>query len=230
MDAVILCGGLGTRLREAEPGRQKTMVEVGGRPFLDRVVGWAAGAGLRRFVLCAGYRSEEVRRHFAEGPNHAGLDFVVSEEDRPLGTAGALARCRALLRGKTALVVNGDSLCPLDLRAFAAFHAKRGGIASVAAIAPGDRTDGGFVAVGAGDRVLSFSEREPGPGRRLSAGIYLLEPEFWSFISPQGPASLEKDVFPKALGRGVYAFITDAPLRDIGTPERLAEARRQVSR
>ncbi len=199
------------------------MLPVGGRPFLDRVIGWAARQGLSRFILCTGYRGDEVRGYYESSPR-PGATIVFSQESSPLGTGGALGACRGLLKGDSALVMNGDSLCDLDLSSFADFHESRGGIASLAFIPPGDRVDGGFLEIGPNGRVSKFCEREPGPGRMLSAGIYILDREFWKLIGP-GASSIEKDVFPRALQRGVYAFPAGAPHHDIGTPRRLAELR-----
>ena len=220
MDAVVLCGGLGTRLQAVAPGRQKTMLSVGDGPFLDRVIAGAAKQGLSRFILCIGYRGDEVRGFYESSPR-PGVKIVFSQENSPLGTGGALGACRDLLKGGAALAMNGDSLCEMDLSSFADFHKSRGGIASVAVVPPGSREDGGFLEIGPHGRVSLFCEREPGPGRMLNAGVYIFEPGFWDLIGP-GASSIEKDVFPRALDRGVYAFPAGAPLHDIGTPRRFA--------
>lgn len=216
LSAVVLCGGLGTRLREAVPG-QKTMAEVGGKPFLDIVLDWAAGHGVRRFVLCTGYKGGQVEEFYRGRRKDVELAF--SPEASPLGTGGAVGNCLPLLGGKRALILNGDSLCPLDLSAFAAFHEKRRGAASIAVVEPGARRDGGFIELAADGKALSFEEREFRPGRVLNAGVYLLEPAALSSI-PAEPCSLEKDILPRLLGRGVYGSLVSEALYDIGTPER----------
>lgn len=217
LDAVVLCGGLGTRLRAALPGRQKTMADVSGKPFLEIVLDWAAGHGVRRFILCTGYKGEQVEEFFRG--RRGELDLAFSPEASPLGTGGAVRNALPLLPDRRALVLNGDSLCPLDLRAFAAFHEKTAGAASLAVVEPGERRDGGFLEIGADHRVLSFGEREHRPGRALNAGVYLFEPEALAEI-PEGPSSLEKDVLPGLTGKGVFASLVPEPLYDIGTPER----------
>lgn len=217
LPAVVLCGGLGTRLRSAVPGRQKTMADIDGKPFLEIVLDWAAGHGVRRFVLCTGYKGEQVEEFFRG--RRRDLDLVFSPEASPLGTGGAVRNCLPLLGGGRALILNGDSLCPLDLQAFAAFHEKNAGAASLAVVDPGARRDGGFIDVGAEGRVLSFEEREHRPGRALNAGVYLFEPAALAAI-PAGPNSLEKDVLPALTERGVFASLVPEALYDIGTPER----------
>src|SRR5208282_6490056 len=104
MDAVVLCGGLGTRLRSVSDGRQKTMVEIGDKPFLEILIDWAAGYGLHRFILCTGYQGQQVRDYFEK--RSKGLEISFSHEDEPLGTAGALKHCLGLLHAGPVLVLN----------------------------------------------------------------------------------------------------------------------------
>ena len=220
LSAVVLCGGLGTRLRSVVADRQKTMARIGEKPFLEILIDWATGHGVRRFVLCTGYKGEQVSEFF--GRARPGVEIVLSPEANPLGTAGAVRNCLPLLGAGPALVLNGDSFCPLDLPAFHRFHVKNAGSASLAVVEPGTRRDGGFLNLDARSRVLSFDEREYRPGRMLNAGVYLLEPSALAAIPP-GPCSLEKEVLPGLIPQGVFAFAAPAPLYDIGTPERLRE-------
>lgn len=220
LSAVVLCGGLGTRLRPVVADRQKTMARVGEKPFLEILMDWATGRGVRRFVLCTGYKGEQIEDYFRS--NRKDLDISYSAETSPLGTGGAVRNGLPLLGGQSALILNGDSFCPLDLTAFHDFHTKSAGAASLAVVQPGPRRDGGFLEVGPGGRVLSFDEREYRPGRVLNAGVYFLEPEALASIPP-GQSSLEKDVLPRLLDRRVFAWTAPAPLFDIGTPQRWRE-------
>ncbi len=217
LSAVVLCGGLGTRLRSAVADRQKTMARVGEKPFLDILLDWASSHGVRRFVLCTGYKGGQVEDYFRA--KREDLDIVFSPEASPLGTGGAVRNALPLLGDRPALILNGDSFCPLNLSAFHEFHVKSGGMASLAVVEPGLRRDGGFLELGANGRVLSFDEREYRPGRVMNAGVYLLEPEALAAIPPE-PSSLEKDVLPSLLERRVFALSVSAQLYDIGTPER----------
>lgn len=220
LSTVVLCGGLGTRLRPAVSDRQKTMARVGEKPFLEIVLDWAASHGVRRFVLCTGYKGEQIEDYFRS--SRKDLDIAYSTETSPLGTGGAIRNCLPLLGGQSALILNGDSFCPLDLTAFHDFHTKSAGAASLAVVEPGPRRDGGFLELGDGGRVLSFEEREYRPGRVLNAGVYLLSPEALDSI-PAGACSLEKDVLPNLLDRRVFAWTASTPLFDIGTPQRWRE-------
>lgn len=223
LDVVILCGGLGTRLRSISEGRQKTMVEVGGQPFSEIIIDWAAGYGLRRFVLCTGYQGHQVRDYFEK---HAkGLDISFSQEKEPLGTAGALKHCSEQLRGGPILLLNGDSYCSVNLRSMFAFHQTQRGLVTVAVVPPGSRVDGGFIEVSRDQRIISFNEKEPRPNRMLNAGVYMMEREILNIIPSGQTVSLEKDIFPGLPAQNANAYVCSEPLYDIGTPERLESFR-----
>ena len=200
-------------------------------PFLAVLVRWAAEHGFRRFIFCTGHLGDSVESFFLNPDKSisfcrdSGLTFAFSREDSPLGTGGALRQALPMLQSPAVLVLNGDSHCPMDPARLLRFHEERGGAASVVVVEPGERRDGGFVKVGAGERVLSFQERIPDPSCFLNAGIYVFGREALARL-PQGPSSLERDLFPSLLDRGVYACKAPERLWDIGTPERLSEFRR----
>ncbi|MBI3565446.1 MAG: NTP transferase domain-containing protein [Elusimicrobia bacterium] len=218
VDALILCGGLGTRLRPVVSDRAKPMAEVDGKPFLEIVVDRLAAAGVSRFVLCAGHRADTVRRHFASGP---GRDYVVSEETAPLGTAGAFKLGHSKCRPGPVLALNGDSLCPLDITALLNAHDKAGASATVAVTPALGRTDGGGVEFDAARRVTAFREKGAAAPAWVNAGVYVLSPGVWPLIPDGRAVSIETETFPALIGKGLYAFPTEAPVYDIGTPERL---------
>lgn len=222
----ILCGGLGTRLAGAAGGLPKPMVDVRGRPFLEILVDHAVRAGFRRFLLCAGYKAEALRAHFRDAPDRS---FVISEEPRPLGTAGALKLGAPRLRGDDFLVMNGDSYCPLDLSALLALRRARGAAAVLAVVPAGGRRDAGVVDVSPDGRVLGFREKEAGaPDSAINAGVYAFSRGVLDRIPSGRPSSLELDVFPALAAAGeLIALRAAAPLYDVGTPQRL-EAFRQA--
>ena len=157
MDAVILCGGKGTRLKSVVSDRPKPMAELNGKPFLQGLIEYAAGFGVRRFILCAGYMADVIEKHFSAAP--PGLEVVVSRETEPLDTAGAVKNAAALIHTPQFLVMNGDSLCRIDLRALMDFHFSRGGRVSVAVARVADTGSFGSVTRDAGGRILSFREK-----------------------------------------------------------------------
>jgi D-glycero-alpha-D-manno-heptose 1-phosphate guanylyltransferase len=223
LDALILCGGLGTRLRAVVADRPKGLAEIRGRPFLDLLIDRLVRQGLGRFVLCTGYGGEQIAAHYAR---RGDAEFVVSLEDRALGTAGAVRLAAAYLRSDPFLVLNGDSYCDVDYGALHDFHQSKRATLSIVVAPPGEREDAGLVGLAADGAIVAFSEK-PGRGERASinAGIYLARRSLVEAMPARTPLSLERDVFPEAVRRGgCYGFLVAGPVVDIGTPERYLAA------
>lgn len=216
-DAVILCGGLGTRLRPVLQDRPKPMAQINGRPFLDLVVDHVLSYGVRRIVFCTGYRGDWIAQHVV-GQN--GYEAVISHESTPLGTAGALRACRAMLATPTVLVLNGDSLCRIDLRAFLTAHHDSRAVATMAVVPSNGRADAGGVTMDAFGRIRAFQEKQTAPF--LNAGIYAVQRDAIQTIPDFAPCSLERDIFPHLTDGRLFSYASDLPLYDIGTPARLA--------
>jgi NDP-sugar pyrophosphorylase family protein len=222
--AVILAGGLGTRLRERVPDRPKVLAEVGGRPFLAWILDRLAGAGVRTAVLCTGYRGEEVEA--ALGDRHGPLRLRYSREVTPLGTAGALGLARALFESDPVLVQNGDSYCVADLGQLARAHRDRGAAGTVLLAEVPDAGRFGSVELQADGAVAAFREKGSRGRCWVNAGTYLLGAELLRSIPPGARASLERDILPSWVGRGLYGHRAGGPFIDIGTPESYAAAER----
>lgn len=222
IDVVILCGGLGTRLGSALAGLPKPLAPVGDRAFLEILIEQAAAHGLRRFILCVGHKAEAIEERL-RGEN--GREIVFSRELSPLGTAGALKLCEPLRRSRTSLVMNGDSFCDFDPGALLEAHARGGGPATIAVVPAAGRTDGGFIELSENGEVTRFTEKTEA-AHHINAGVYALDTEVWQEIPTGRPCSLEREIFPSLLGRGLRGWIAPAELFDIGTPERLESFRR----
>ena len=230
--ALVLAGGLGTRLRDTVPHRQKVMAPVGGRPALTRVLDQLAGAGVRRTVLGVGYLADQVRDLL--GTTYDGMALAYSEETEPLGTAGALRRALPLLEGDPVLVLNGDSFVEANLAAFLAWHRAHRARASILLARVADPARYGTVGTDPEGRVTAFREKDPGvPGAPaasgaadswVNAGVYLLAREVIDGLPVRTPLSLERDVFPGLVGAGLAACRGGGRFIDIGTPESYAEA------
>ncbi len=220
---VILAGGLGTRLRPVVADRPKVLAPVLGRPFLAYLLDQVATAGLRDVVLCTGYLGEEVRIAFGDAHGHVRLAY--SRESSPLGTAGALRAALPLVSTDTMLVLNGDSYCEADFRALEAFHRASGAVATIGLVQVADTRRYGRVQTDAAGRVLGFEEKgtAAGPGW-INAGLYLLERRLVQSIPAKGPVSLEREVFPAWIGRGLHGHRSEGRFIDIGTPESYAAA------
>jgi len=219
VDVVILCGGLGSRLAGVVNDRPKPMAQMGEQPFLDILIDYFSHFGFRRFVLCTGHRSQFIRDYYSRG--HGSLEFVISDELSPLGTAGAVKNAEALIRSNPFLVANGDSFCPVDLAGFYDFHLAKRAFMSMAVVESENRNDAGLVAINDYQRIIGFEEKGPqAHGRCVNAGVYLFQREILSLIPANMRCSLEYDLFPKLVNSGSFAFVCGGPLIDIGTPRR----------
>jgi len=216
--AAVLAGGLGTRLRSMVTDRPKVLAEIRGQPFLAYLLDQVAAAGVRYVVLCTGYLGEQVRAAF--GDSYDSLRLVYSQEPSPLGTAGALRLALPLFKSETVLVMNGDSFCQANLRAFWAWHCARGADATLLLTRMPDTERYGRVHVDANGLVLGFDEKggNSGPGW-VNAGIYLLNHHLLLTIPANRAVSLEREMFPAWIGRGLYGYRSEGRFLDIGTPE-----------
>lgn len=225
IDALILCGGLGTRLRPLIADRPKGLAEVAGTPVLDILVAELRRQGCRRIIFCVGHMKEQIIAHY-RSRNDAELLFA--EEEVPLGTGGALRNALPLVRSDPFLVLNGDSLCRVDLEQFLAFHRDRQATASLVLAEPGERHDGGVVRIDAEMRIAAFAEKPDGlipPGSYISAGIYLFQRQVVAVGPERQRYSLETEVFPALVAQGrCYGFPVSGGVLDIGTPERYRQA------
>lgn len=221
--AAILAGGLGTRLRSVVADRPKVLAEVGGRPFLAYLLDQLAEAGVRDVVLCTGYLGGQVRAMFGESYRSLGLAY--SQESSPLGTGGTLRLAFPFFRSDTVLVMNGDSFCEADLRTLWAWHCARGAEATLVLTEMADTRRYGRVHVNADGLVLGFDEKGDQSVRGwISAGIYLLHHRLLRAIPESGAVSLEREMFPSWVGRGLYGYRSEGRFLDIGTPETYAMA------
>jgi NDP-sugar pyrophosphorylase family protein len=221
--AAILAGGLGTRLLSAVPDRPKVLAEVAGRPFLAHLLDLFVAAGIRRVVLCTGYRAEAVEAAF--GNRYGDLTIQYSVESEPQGTGGALRAALPLLDSSTVLVANGDSWCQVDLAASWDRHRGCGARASLLLTKVADPSRFGRVEVDHSGRVTQFAEKAPGLAAGwINAGIYLIDREAIAAIPAGEQVSLEHDIFPAMIGRGLYGFAAGGRFLDIGTPESYAAA------
>ncbi len=226
--AVILAGGLGTRLRSMVTDRPKVLAEIRGRPFLSYLLDQLNGGGITYVVLCTGYLGEQLQGMF--GDSYGSLRLVYSQELSPLGTAGALRLAQPLFKSDPVLVMNGDSFCQTNLRAFWAWHRVHGANATLLLNEVLDTRRYGRVQVDACGMVLAFDEkgRKSGQGW-INAGIYLINHSLLLTIPASGTVSLEREIFPAWIGRGLYGYRGEGRFLDIGTPEDYLKAQRELS-
>ena len=220
IDVVILAGGFGTRLRPVFSDRPKVLVPVDGVPFLRRYLEWLHGFGARRVILSLGYMADLVKS-YVESETWEGMEIIISVEESPLGTGGAVRACLPLTQSRTLLVTNGDSVTRLDLARFVDFHRSKSARLSMLLTFQPEVGASGLVETDAQDAVVRFTEKPPGQtgGGYINAGLYLMEHEAVCEIPDGKPVSIEKEVFPQLCRRGFFAMKGEFPFIDIGTPE-----------
>jgi D-glycero-alpha-D-manno-heptose 1-phosphate guanylyltransferase len=221
IDVVILCGGKGERLKGVVDDRPKPMAEVNGRPFLDMLLDYIAGFGLRRFILCISHKGDFIKKHYQK--RVVPFSILFSEEERPLGTAGAIKHAESLIESSPFLVMNGDSFCRLDLNAFIDFHIKKKASFSMALSNVTDADDYGRVVLDKSCKIIGYNEKT-GSGSEdnfVNIGMYLFDRSIFSEMPKDKKCSIEYEIFPRIVGERFYGFITQEEFIDIGTPERL---------
>lgn len=215
MEAIILAGGLGTRLRSVVPDVPKPMAPVGGRPFLELLLATLRSKGITRAILSVGYRAEIIQSYFER--HCVGIDLVYEIEPGPLGTGGAIAASLRHASGDHVFVFNADTYLDLDLHALAAMW-------------PGDRTP---IVVGRSvpdtDRFgrLEFSNgrivKFLGSGHRgfgvVNAGCYLIPSDIFAGVDLPEAFSFEAGYLAGRPPSSLRIFLTDAQFIDIGVPE-----------
>src|SRR4051794_27441945 len=221
MQAVILVGGEGTRLRPLTSTVPKPVVPLVDRPFIAYMLEWLRAHGVDDVVMSCGFLATSVRNVLGDGSAY-GLRLRYVEEPDPRGTGGALKFAEPLLDERF-LMLNGDVLTDLDLTAQLAQHAATGATATLALVPVADPSAYGLVRLDGERRVREFVEK-PRPDEidtnLISAGAYVLERSVLELIEPDRPVSIEREVWPRLVGNGLFGFIADAYWLDIGTPER----------
>ncbi len=219
--AIILAGGMGTRLSGVVPDRPKPLAPVDGRPFLEHQMDYWIAQGIARFILSVGFKRDQIIGHF--GPCYRGCEVLYAEEASPLGTGGGMLLAAGELGGNAPfLVLNGDTFFEVELRALAEFHHARGAAVSVALfeVAANDRYMG--VQLREDGSIVSFKSK-PGASQLANGGVYLMERSLFEGLpwQPGDSLSLENDFFPHLLasGKRLYGMVCPGRFIDIGVPD-----------
>jgi mannose-1-phosphate guanylyltransferase len=225
VQGLILAGGEGTRLRPLTSTVPKPVVPLVDRPFIAFMLDWLRGHGVDDVVMSCGHLADGVRRVLGDGAA-LGIRLRYLEEPRPLGTGGALKFAEDLLDDRF-LMLNGDVLTDIDVSAQLAAHERSGARATLALHPVEDPSAYGLVRL-AGDAAVTEFVEKPAPDQidtnTISAGVYVLEKSVLELLEPGRPASIERDVFPRLVGHGLFGHVAQGYWKDIGTPERYLEA------
>ena len=225
MQALVLAGGEGTRLRPLTHTVPKPIMPLAGRPFLTFMLDWLREHDVDDVLLSCGFLAHQVEESL--GDSYEGMALHHVHEDEPLGTAGPvrLAADEGLLQDRL-FILNGDVLTDMDLTAELAFHDEKDAKATLALIAVEDTSSYGVVPTDEDGAVEAFLEKSPGPAptNRINAGAYVIEREVVDRIEPGRAVSFEREIFPSLVGDGLYGWFAEGYWIDIGTPERYLEA------
>lgn len=232
MDAVILAGGMGTRLRPLTDTRPKPLVPFMGEPFALGLLRRLATAGVTRATFLVGRDPAPFEALHLDAAA-LGIDLHAVTEDEPLDTAGAVRRLFTTRPTEPVIVCNGDVLTDLDHRALYEAHATAGAALTLALTRVEDTTSFGVVVCDADGRVRRFIEKPPAGTQAadtVNAGTYVLGPDVFAAFPGYGPLSFERSVFPGLLDGGAFVLgVTAAGYwQDLGTPERYLEGHRAV--
>jgi NDP-sugar pyrophosphorylase family protein len=229
-EAIILCGGAGTRLRSVTGDAPKSLATIGDRPFLDILLNQLQRHGFKHVILAVGYQRDLIRSYFESRAHDVSLEYSI--ESTPLGTGGALRNAVDLVKSDAVLIMNGDSYTDADLSGLVTEHSKSHAELSVVVVPNDGRIDCGLVAVDPGGRVLGFKEKLSATGDQyVNAGIYMADKKILYKMPTNQRVSLEEELFPQLLaeGKNVRAFHHSGVCVDIGTPERYVRAQETLA-
>lgn len=214
MKAIIMAGGIGSRLKPLTDNIPKPMVPIINKPVLQYIVELLAGYGIVDIAITLGYKKEVIINHFGDGQRF-GVNIEYFIEDMPLGTAGGVKNAIDFIDDRV-LVMSGDAYTDMDLEALESFHIKKKAIATIATVNVLDARGYGLLSIDSDGEILKFIEK---PQYKVSGsvntGIYILEKDLIEAI-PSGFQDFGRNIFPY-LKSGLYAYMADCYWSDIGT-------------
>jgi D-glycero-alpha-D-manno-heptose 1-phosphate guanylyltransferase len=226
-EAIILAGGMGTRLRSAVPDVPKCMAPVNDQPFLKYVIDHLVLQGITHFIFALGYKSEQIVSYLEK--EHPKLMFKVSLEEEPLGTGGAIYKACEMAKEKSLLIANGDTLFKIDVNVLAGFHALSGANCTLS-LKPMKNFDRyGVVETDEDNAITSFAEKQYYEQGNINGGMYALHRK--KFLDEEFPKvfSFEKEYLEKLFDkRRMFGLVQDEYFIDIGIPEDYERAQQEL--
>ncbi len=223
MQAILLCGGMGTRLRSVVADRPKPMADICGKPFLQYLLEMLRDKGITEVIFALGYMGEMIEEYFQDGST-LGIKIRYSYEKEPLGTGGAIRNALPKILEEEVLVLNADTYFPMDYEGLLRFHQENDGDFSLATRVVEDISRYGAVRRDAAGRILAWNEKLEDGGQPLAGeingGIYVMKKSLIAEI-PEGKQSLEQDCIPKWLSEGkrIFGLPFEGYFMDIGIPK-----------
>ena len=232
MKAVILAGGLGTRISGVSSDIPKPMIKVAGQSVLERQILCLKKEGITDFLIITGFRSEVIENYFKDGKDY-GVNIQYFREETPLGTGGALFRLKDVLT-EDFLFLNGDLIFDIFVDRFYAFHKEKDAIVTLLTHPNNHPYDSSLVVEkdnASVEKWISKSEKPECFCNRLNSGIHIVSPKLLSMFSFYGKVDFDKDVLQRAVDTGkVFSYNSTEYVRDMGTPERLSLVTRDIEK
>src|SRR6185503_3346922 len=226
-EAIILAGGLGTRLRDAVPDLPKCMAPVAGRPFLFYVINYFRSQGIEKFIFSLGYKHEMIEEWLAD--QFATLDYQCSIEEEPLGTGGAILLACKKAKGPDVVVANGDTLFKLNIPQLVAIHREKNADCTLSLKPMTDFDRYGVVELNTDGSVRKFNEKQFYKTGLINGGVYALNAARFLAANLPGKFSFEKDYLEKFYTQAkLYGVTDDGYFIDIGIPEDYQRAQHEL--
>lgn len=228
LQALILVGGLGTRLRDLVKDRPKPMALINGKPFLEYQLTFLKKNGVTDIILSTGYMSEKIEEYFHSGEK---LDISIQyvKEKELLGTGGAIKNAKNMLNEQF-FVLNGDSIFLIDISGMVKFHRNNHSDATLALVQVKDKSRYGNVQINSKLQITGFIEKGNSEGDLVSGGMYFFEKNCFKWTSLPEKFSIETDFFPKlVIEKRVFGFVSNSYFIDIGTVEDHEKFRKHIA-
>lgn len=226
-EAIILAGGLGTRLRDAVPGLPKCMAPVNGKPFINYIIQYLQSQKIKRFIFSVGFLHEMISSHVEN--EFPGLDSTFVIEEKPLGTGGAIHLSAQETQTENVLILNGDTFFKVNVAALFSLHEEKNAACTIALKPMQNFERYGVVEINEEKKVLRFKEKKKYNEGLINGGIYVLN--VFSFIKHSWPEtfSFEKDYLENSPEKKkLYGDLQDAYFIDIGIPEDYERAQEEL--
>jgi len=228
MQAIILAGGQGMRIKEVTKDEiSKVMLFVNGKPFLYYILMYLKKEGIRSIVLCVGYKKEAIKEYFGNGSEYEmGINY--SEENVPLGTAGAVKNAEKFIKDNSFFLLNGDTFFPINLKELLNFHRSKNAVVTLALKEMDDCYRYGRVELYKDFCVKDFIEKGVHQSGLINGGVYVMGKDILNVIKKDTFVSLEKDTLPSLVGKGLYGMVFDKYFIDIGVREDYFKANDEI--
>lgn len=227
-EAIILAGGLGTRLKNVIHNIPKPMAPINNKPFLEYQLNYLKSYGIRQVVISVGYKKEIIIGYFRNRFND--IEIVYSIENKPLGTGGGIKKALKQISENSVFVLNGDTMCTVNLKELFSFHVKKKSSLTITLKQLEDNVRYGNVEIDDDNRIVEYSENKSSSDGYINSGVYLVNRNVFNSLKLPNVFSIETDCFAKFYKtKNFFGFIYSGLFIDIGIPEDYYRAQKELN-